>query len=76
MDAVLTREEVIAITGRRRKSAQCKWLRDNGIKFKPNALGHPQIGRAYYDQLAGSSGRRRGAASEPNWGALPWSKSS
>ncbi len=72
-DATLTREEVIRITGRRRKSAQCKWLRDNGIKFKPNALGHPQIGRAYYDQLAGAGSTRRQAA-EPDWSALNRSK--
>src|SRR4051812_31009405 len=32
--AYLTPEEIIGITGRRRKSAQCAWLRANRLRFK------------------------------------------
>ena len=63
---ILTREELIAITGRKRKSAQARWLRANRIKFILNAFGHPVVGRLYFEQFAGSTTRR---GSIPNWAA-------
>jgi hypothetical protein len=65
--AVLTREELIAITGYKQKGAQARWLRAHRIKFLLNAFGHPVVGRLYFDQFAGSVGRRPGPG--PNWDA-------
>ena len=62
---ILTRDELVAITGYKRKSAQARWLRAHRIKYILNAFGHPVVGRWYFEQFAGST-TRRGEA-QPNW---------
>ncbi len=65
--AILTREELVAITGYKQKGAQARWLRAHKIRFTLNAMGHPVVGRWHYEQFAGGVGRRRQA--EPDWSA-------
>ena len=66
--AILTREELVAITGRKRKSAQARWLKAAGIIHRLNALGHPVVGRAYYEVSAGRP--KQHSKTEPNWSAM------
>lgn len=42
----LTDEELAQLTGRRLKSRQIQWLRQNGIPFRVNATGHPVVTRS------------------------------
>ena len=39
----LTNEEIVALTGYRRYSAQLRWLADHGYRFEVNALGRPVV---------------------------------
>lgn len=41
----LTDEQLVKFTGRRAKSRQIKWLRDEGVPFRVNATGHPVVAR-------------------------------
>ena len=65
--AILTRDELIGITGRKRKSAQARWLKANGIIYRLNALKHPIVGRAYYEVSAGRP--KQHSTTAPNWSA-------
>lgn len=42
----LDEDELVQLTGRRFKSKQIEWLRQNGIPFRVNATGHPVVTRA------------------------------
>lgn len=42
----LDNAELVALTGRRFKSKQAEWLRQNGVPFRVNATGHPVVTRA------------------------------
>ena len=40
---LLTPEQVVQLTGRRKKSLQIAWLKENKIPHYVNAEGHPQV---------------------------------
>lgn len=63
----LTPEDIERLTGRKRYSAQARWLSDHGYKFAVNGLGMPIVATAEVNRkLVGGSTR----AAEPNWDAL------
>lgn len=41
--------ELRTLTGRKTKSKQIEWLRQNGVPFRVNATGHPVVTRAAID---------------------------
>lgn len=41
--------DLAKLTGRRLKSRQIEWLRQNGIAFRVNATGHPVVTRSAVD---------------------------
>lgn len=43
---LLTRAEVVDLTGLQRKSRQIRWLREQGIRHWVGADGHPRVPRA------------------------------
>lgn len=43
----LTADELVALTGLRRPSAQIRWLRSRRIRHFVNAVGYPVIVRAW-----------------------------
>lgn len=48
--------ELAKLTGRKLKSRQIQWLRQNGIPFRVNATGHPVVTRvAVEPQPAGAT---------------------
>jgi len=46
MSLFLDEDELIALTGRRSKSKQIAWLRQQGLPFRINATGHPVVTRS------------------------------
>lgn len=44
---ILTQDEVSALTGRKQRADQVKWLSDNGWRAQVNAAGLPVVGRWY-----------------------------
>lgn len=64
----LTHQEIERLTGRKRPSAQIRWLRKKGYKIDVNGLGEPILAIAEYTRknVGGSYARNE----EPNWGAL------
>lgn len=67
----LSREEIVALTTRVRKSAQVRALRAMGIEHRIRPDGSVAILRAHVEQIFGgtSEGKSR-KPTEPNWGAL------
>jgi hypothetical protein len=64
----LTAQEIQTLTGRRRYSAQVRWLREKGYKFDVNGLGEPVVAVAEVNRkLVGAQSTRK---QEPNWGAV------
>lgn len=56
------------LTGRKRGSAQIRWLASNGWRFTVNALGLPIVAVAEVNRrLVGGAGQAR---TEPNWDAM------
>lgn len=43
MSQLLTPEQVVQLTGRRKKSLQVQWLKDHKIPHYINAAGYPQV---------------------------------
>ena len=64
----LTVSEIERLTGKKRPSAQVRWLRKKGYKIEVNGLGEPILAVAEYTRKAvgGSVARQE----EPNWGAM------
>ena len=46
MSLFLETDELCQLTGRKTKSKQIEWLRQNGVPFRVNATGHPVVTRA------------------------------
>lgn len=46
MSLFLEPVELAQLTGRKLKSRQVEWLRQNGVPFRINAMGHPVVTRA------------------------------
>lgn len=63
----LTREEIEALTGRIRPSAQIRWLRQNGLETLRRADGQPLVLRAAVLRRMGADGRRHHIKTEPDW---------
>ncbi len=62
----LSPEEVQRLTGKKRHSAQVRWLRDHGYRFDVNGLGEPVVAIAEVNRkLVGGAAAREKA--EPNW---------
>lgn len=64
----LSREELEALTERKRKAEQVAWLRMHRIPFLVGANGHPRVSRAFVENIL--AGRRSIAEPEPNFEAL------
>jgi hypothetical protein len=68
----LTRDEVERLTGKKRYSAQIRWLTDHGYKFDVNGLNMPVVAIAESNRkLVGGSVAKR---QEPNWEVLRGTK--
>lgn len=63
----LSPADIETLTGRKRPSAQIRWLRRNGWRITVNALGHPNIAVAeFMRRTVGGAVTKQ----EPNWGAV------
>jgi hypothetical protein len=69
----LTEEELIGITGLRRKRAQFNWLIKNGFKAIMRADGKPIVSRTHFESVMGgiNTALKRLRAPEPDYSALP-----
>jgi hypothetical protein len=66
--ATLSDEDIGALTGYVRASAQVRWLRKHGWRFSVNALGHPVIAMAEWSRkMVGESAAQQ---HEPHWNAV------
>ena len=63
----LTREEIEALTGRIRPSAQIRWLRQNGLESLRRADGLPLVLRSAVLRKLGDDIRRHCISTEPDW---------
>lgn len=64
----LTPAEIERLTGKKRHSAQIRWLLKNGYKIEVNGLGEPIVAVAEYTRKAvGGMAKRE---QQPNWGAM------
>lgn len=64
---ILSPDDLSALTGYVRASAQARWLRRHGWRFTVNALGQPIVALAEFNRhmVGGRAGR-----TEPDFGAL------
>lgn len=64
----LTLEEIQRLTGRKRPSAQIRWLKAHGYRFTVNGLNQPIVAVAESTRkLVGGPAIRQ---QEPNWDAM------
>lgn len=42
-NAFLNQSDLVQLTGRKRHSAQTRWLSEHGYRFDVNAIGHPVV---------------------------------
>lgn len=67
----LTREEIIELTGRKRKDAQAKALVMMGIEHKVRPNGTLAVLRSHVEQALGSRAEKQKSRNvEPNWAAI------
>ena len=66
----MTSDELVALTGFKRPSAQARWLTRNGWKFTVNGLGEPVVAVAEMSRRLVSGAGAAGARKEPNFGVL------
>ena len=64
----LNREELEALTERKRKADQIAWLRKHRIPYLIGANGHPRVSRTYVENVL--AGRPEANEPEPNFAAL------
>jgi len=68
---VLTPEELVALTGKRRYRAQSRALSRMGISHRLRPDGFPVVSRAHFEEIMGAESTARPAtASEPDWSAM------
>ncbi len=69
----LTEEELIGITGLRRRRAQFNWLIKNGFKAIIRADGKPIVSRSHFESIMGgvNSAIKNLCVPEPDYEALP-----
>ena len=65
MSLFLTREELEELTGRKRASAQIRWLREHGYPVEESAAGRPVVLRAEVERRLSSGEPVR--RSSPRW---------
>lgn len=71
MPLILSHEELCAITGRRRYSAQAKALARLGISHRVRADGFPLVSRAYFERIMGADNNASTRKlTEPDWSPL------
>jgi hypothetical protein len=66
----LTSDELVALTGFKRRTAQARWLAHNGWRFTVNGLGEPVVAIAEMSRRMVSGASAAGARKEPNYGVL------
>jgi hypothetical protein len=67
----LTDSELEAITGRRRSSAQLRWLRANGFLCIRRGNGRPLVSRSHFEAVMGGISRAvKAPTPEPDFDAL------
>ena len=67
----LTDRELEAITGRRRSSAQLRWLRANGFLCIRRGDGRPLVSRSHFEAVMGGISRSLMATTpEPDFDSL------
>jgi hypothetical protein len=65
-DMFLSDEDICRLTGRKRHSAQIRWLRDHGYRFDVNGLKQPIVTAAEVARkLVGGTAQPR--TQEPRW---------
>lgn len=64
---ILTDDELLLLTGRKNKSLQIKWLKENKFCFHVNLLGKPIILRSSLNQKVINEQKKQ---QEPDFGAL------
>ena len=68
MTTFLTEEELVDLTGFRRKSNQIRWPTQHRYPHETNANGAPKVLRCYLERRLGESAKTAG--NQPNFGAL------
>lgn len=64
----LTDEEMVELTGAKRKTTQIRWLAQHRYPHEINANGAPKVLRCYLERRLGESTKLPG--NQPNFGAL------
>lgn len=64
----LGREDVEALTGRKRPSLQIRWLTERGYPFDVAADGHPTVLRSVVEKRLGE--KPKGRVQRPNFAAM------
>ena len=65
---LISHDEMISLTGRRRAKDQVMVLRANGLRFTTDARGAPRLTWESYNQQV--SGGKQQESFEPNFGAI------
>jgi hypothetical protein len=60
-DDFLNEDQMVKLTGRRRKSRQIEWLKAEGIPFRVSATGHPSV------TWSAANGQQRKAEPAKGW---------
>ena len=65
----LTRDQLCDLAGRKTRAGVCRWLRESGWIFEPDANGWPIVSDAYAESRLSPQPAMAGS-SQPNFGAL------
>jgi hypothetical protein len=68
MSTFLTDDELIELTGAKRKSNQIRWLTQHRYPHETNANGAPKVLRCYLERRLGESTKTAG--NQPNFGSI------
>lgn len=67
----LTSDELKAITGRVKASAQIRWLRQHGFTVIPRADGKPLVSRAHFEaKMGGGLSQTKPVMVQPDYSSL------
>ena len=61
-------KQIVKLTGRKRRSAQIRWLKQRRYRYEVNELGNPVVSCSYVESRLG--GVVNTAEPEPNWQAI------
>jgi hypothetical protein len=67
---LLTREEILCLTGYKMPARQLKWLEAQGFVYRVGADGHPRVDRTHYERMMGSVRQRTSNVTVPNFSSL------